>query len=387
MSQGLLVSPAARLLGNGLRFRWMPLRVANRFHADLYRWHVLSADGGPVLASNGNAGEHDGALEPLKKGDLLFVVAGFEPLRAVTPALVRAAQARSQRVTLGGIDTGSVVLAEAGLLDGRRATLHWEAIDAFQESYPQLSVTQELFEIDGPRITSAGGTAYRPMLDLIAQAHGPQLAVQVSSSSCSAASARARPPAPAGGDPLWREQPQAGAEVIARWSAYRAATDHPGAGRAHPGHPPPAGTAVPRAPRTTRPRTYLGLRLEQGPPLLRQTDLRALQVSGLRLRVAVASSPAAVARLPPVPSQDCGAAAIGPAATPPGCPAGRTPELSEADEPVRLCVSGPCCRGPYHRRASAWWNSPPLGAGRPRGGETVEPLSSRSAPPPGCRLR
>ncbi len=42
-------------------------------------------------------------------------------------------------------------------------------------------MTQELFEIDGPRITSAGGTASIDlMLDLIAQAHGPQLAVQVS---------------------------------------------------------------------------------------------------------------------------------------------------------------------------------------------------------------
>lgn len=159
-----------------------PLRVANRFHADLYRWHVLSADGGPVLASNGMSVNSDGALEPLKKGDLLFVVAGFEPLRAVTPALVQWLRKLDRNgVTLGGIDTGSVVLAEAGLLDGRRATLHWEAIDAFQESYPQLSVTQELFEIDGPRITSAGGTASIDlMLDLIAQAHGPQLAVQVS---------------------------------------------------------------------------------------------------------------------------------------------------------------------------------------------------------------
>jgi AraC family carnitine catabolism transcriptional activator len=39
-------------------------------------------------------------------------------------------------VTLGAIDTGSLVLAEAGLLDGHRLTLHWEAIDAFKESYP-----------------------------------------------------------------------------------------------------------------------------------------------------------------------------------------------------------------------------------------------------------
>src|SRR3546814_9826680 len=52
---------------------------------------------------------------------------------------------------------------------------------AFKESYPQLIVTQELFEIDRRRITCAGGTASIDlMLDLIGQAHGPQLAIEVS---------------------------------------------------------------------------------------------------------------------------------------------------------------------------------------------------------------
>ena len=56
---------------------------------------------------------------------------------------------------LGAIDTGSFVLAEAGLLQRQRLTLHWEAIDAFRERYPHLQVTQELFEIDGRRIVPA----------------------------------------------------------------------------------------------------------------------------------------------------------------------------------------------------------------------------------------
>ena len=42
-----------------------PLRVANRFRGELYRWHVLSADGGAVLASNGMSVNADAALEPL----------------------------------------------------------------------------------------------------------------------------------------------------------------------------------------------------------------------------------------------------------------------------------------------------------------------------------
>ncbi|WP_443192574.1 GlxA family transcriptional regulator [Pseudomonas indica] len=159
-----------------------PLRVANRFRGELYRWHVMSLDGGPVLASNGMSLNADGALEPLARGDTLLVVAGFEPLKCYGPALERWLRKLDRDgVRLGGIDTGAFVLAEAGLLDGHRLTLHWEALDAFKESYPQLEATQELFEIDGSRITSAGGTASIDlMLDLIAQTHGSELAVQVS---------------------------------------------------------------------------------------------------------------------------------------------------------------------------------------------------------------
>ncbi|PAU63266.1 GlxA family transcriptional regulator [Pseudomonas indica] len=159
-----------------------PLRVANRFRGELYRWHVMSLDGGPVLASNGMSLNADGALEPLARGDTLLVVAGFEPLKCYGPALERWLRKLDRDgVRLGGIDTGAFVLAEASLLDGHRLTLHWEALDAFKESYPQLEATQELFEIDGSRITSAGGTASIDlMLDLIAQTHGSELAVQVS---------------------------------------------------------------------------------------------------------------------------------------------------------------------------------------------------------------
>ena len=159
-----------------------PLRVANRFRGELYRWHVLSLDGGPVLASNGMSVNADAALEALGPGATLLIVAGFEPLKAFTPALQQWLRRLDHSgVTLGGIDTGAFVLARAGLLDGYRVTLHWEALEAFKETYPQLQATQELFEIDRRRITSAGGTASIDlMLDLIAQAHGSALAIEVS---------------------------------------------------------------------------------------------------------------------------------------------------------------------------------------------------------------
>ncbi|KNX80450.1 AraC family transcriptional regulator, partial [Pseudomonas sp. 250J] len=135
-----------------------------------------------VEASNGMSVNADGALGEGGQGRLLLLVAGFEPLACYGSALQQTLRRLDREgVVLGGIDTGAMVLAEAGLLDGHRATLHWEALEAFKERYPRLQATQELFEIDRRRITCAGGTASIDlMLDLIAQAHGSELAVQVS---------------------------------------------------------------------------------------------------------------------------------------------------------------------------------------------------------------
>lgn len=159
-----------------------PLRVANRFGGQLYRWQVLSLDGEAVLASNGMSINADAALGEGEPANILLVVAGFEPLANVAPKLLHALRRLNhEAVMLGGIDTGAMVLAEAGLLEGYRATLHWEALEVFKERYPGLQATQELFEIDRSRITCAGGTASIDlMLHLIAQSHGSELAVKVS---------------------------------------------------------------------------------------------------------------------------------------------------------------------------------------------------------------
>jgi AraC family carnitine catabolism transcriptional activator len=166
----------------GLMAAIEPLRVANRFRGELYRWRLLSLDGGAVAASNGMSLNVDAALELPGAGASLFVVAGFEPLASFDARLAHwLHRAEREGVLLGGIDTGSFVLAEAGLFAGQRLTLHWEAIEAFQERYPRLAVTQELFEIDGKRITSAGGTASLDlMLTLIGRDYGEELALAVS---------------------------------------------------------------------------------------------------------------------------------------------------------------------------------------------------------------
>lgn len=159
-----------------------PLRVANRFRPDSYRWHILSLDGGPVVASNGMSINAEAAFGDARDVALVFIVAGFNPLGQYRPALAPWLR-RWHRAgaVLGALDTGAFVLAEAGLLDTEPVTLHWEALSAFAERYPTLRVTEELFEIGRHVITCAGGTAaIDMMLALITQTHGRALATRVS---------------------------------------------------------------------------------------------------------------------------------------------------------------------------------------------------------------
>jgi AraC family carnitine catabolism transcriptional activator len=159
-----------------------PLRVANRFRPGASRWRILSADGGPVTASNGIAIMPDGAMSDISASPCLFVVTSFNPLDHYTPAIGAwlRQMARSGAV-MGAIDTGCFILAEAGLLRGATVTLHWEAIPAFSERYPDVNVSPDLFKILPKHITSAGATACIDLaLELLAQRQGRALSLIVS---------------------------------------------------------------------------------------------------------------------------------------------------------------------------------------------------------------
>ena len=60
-------------------------------------------------------------------------------------------------MALAGIDTGPFLLAWAGLLDGYRATCHWESLPGFRESFPKVTAEQSLYVFDRDRLTCAGG--------------------------------------------------------------------------------------------------------------------------------------------------------------------------------------------------------------------------------------
>src|SRR5260221_8644003 len=156
---------------------------ANRLAGkDLYGWRILTVDGAPVEASNGMSLIAGGRLDGAADLPRLVVCAGFEPQlhydRALRAALRRVARAGGD---LGAMDTGSFLLAWAGLLDGYKATTHWESLDSFREQFPVVDIENSLFVIDRNRLTCAGGTAALDMmLHLISVRHGHRLASPVS---------------------------------------------------------------------------------------------------------------------------------------------------------------------------------------------------------------
>ena len=160
-----------------------PLRAANRLTGEpLFEWVLFSRDGAPVPASNGIDIAVHGAVGDERPLDMLLVCAGTPDACAGDADVYRWLRALARRnVALGGVSLGAYALAHAGMLDGRRCALHWESLDAFADRFPRIRTATDIFVIDGPRYTCAGGTAAMDMmLQVIAERHGRELANDVS---------------------------------------------------------------------------------------------------------------------------------------------------------------------------------------------------------------
>lgn len=158
-----------------------PLRIANRVSGrTLYTWALAgeAGRGGEVACSNGAAFKLDMGLDEVEREDTVLVCGGIDVQRATTRGILNWLRREARRgVAMGGLCTGAFALAKAGLLDGRRATIHWENQDGFAEEFEEVKLTKSVFVMDGNRLTTAGGTASLDlMLKLIAADQGEDLA-------------------------------------------------------------------------------------------------------------------------------------------------------------------------------------------------------------------
>jgi transcriptional regulator GlxA family with amidase domain len=128
---------------------------------DFYVVQNYSVTGGEVRSSFG-ASIGTRALSRSSLAETWIVAGVNDPLAFPAPANVlgflRRAATRSRRVA--AICTGGFVLAQAGLLDGRRATTHWAHAQSLRDGYPDIQIHEDsIFVNDGPVWTSAGMTA------------------------------------------------------------------------------------------------------------------------------------------------------------------------------------------------------------------------------------
>ena len=157
------------------------LREANRQSGlELYSWRLFSMDGGPVKSCSGAELQTETVQARFSPDDAFFICAGFDPLRVDSRIFALLRQMNVRGVTLAGLGTGADVLAAAGLLNGYRATRHWEDAIAAVERFPNVDWTGNLIEMDRNRYSCSGGMAtFDLMLNMIEERFGRQLTSKI----------------------------------------------------------------------------------------------------------------------------------------------------------------------------------------------------------------
>ncbi len=155
------------------------LRIANRMaNKPLYEWLVIGEDGDTVNCSAGTSFKLDDDLIELKRDDMVMLCGGMKIRENTTKRLLNWIRREARKgLAFAGLCTAAYPLAKAGLMDGKRATIHWENQDSFSEEFDEVDLTKSVFVVDGKRMTTAGGTSSIDlMLKLIADDHGEELA-------------------------------------------------------------------------------------------------------------------------------------------------------------------------------------------------------------------
>ena len=162
---GILLLPS--FSNFGLASLIEPLSIANWLaQCNLFQWTLLSVDGQPVPASNGLLASAQAGIGEHTEFDACAVIASFDVHRhARNPALKAWIKRQAAfGAVMAGIETGTELLAAAGVLDGHPAAVHWDNLQGFQESYPRVQACAQLYSLGRKRLTCAGATA---VLDMV----------------------------------------------------------------------------------------------------------------------------------------------------------------------------------------------------------------------------
>ncbi len=158
---------------------------ANQFGAN-YLLQIASVDGCDVTTSIGTRFPVHGRISSFESADTIMVAGGDNLVgQPIDPALVEALKAVPERTRrLASVCTGAFILAQAGLLSGRRATTHWRHAGRLARAFPDVSVEPDaIFVRDGDVFTSAGVSSGIDLaLALVEMDYGPELVRDVARS-------------------------------------------------------------------------------------------------------------------------------------------------------------------------------------------------------------
>jgi len=159
-----------------------PLRVARDSHQVDIKWSFLTYDDNPVTSSSGMRIAPDTLLSERGHCDLAIVVGGdvFRE-EAGSDKVRRGIRALREINVIIGADTGAWLMARCGLLNCRSATLHWQLLEEFAETFPDVNVSGDRFVRDGRYWTcGSAATALDLILHFIDASFGPAIAFDVS---------------------------------------------------------------------------------------------------------------------------------------------------------------------------------------------------------------
>ena len=155
------------------------LRIANRMSGKkLYDWTFIGESEEFVSCSAGTQFKLDNPLIELHRDDTILLCGGTSIQASTTKKLIGWLRREARRgLVIGGLCTAAYPMAKAGLLDEKKATIHWENQDSFAEEFLEVELTKTVFVCDGNRFTTAGGTSSIDLLlKIIADDHGEELA-------------------------------------------------------------------------------------------------------------------------------------------------------------------------------------------------------------------
>ena len=157
-----------------------PLRLANHMaNTNIFSWRLLAVDNKNVACSNGTVVRCDMNLEvDIHRDDIVMLCGGTNIKRTISKTLLNWLRRQARKgVSIGGVCTAAQVMATAGLLEGKKCTIHWENRDSFQEDFPNHLFSSSVYTVDENRFTAAGGMASADlMLHLIGKEYGSELA-------------------------------------------------------------------------------------------------------------------------------------------------------------------------------------------------------------------